>query len=391
MNKNLWFLTLAQGLYLTNNVTFIAINGLVGFALAPEPWLATLPVMAYVVGSAMATTLVAKVQRRLGRKRSFQIALLVAFFSSLVCAFATLEKQFWLLNLGTVIAGFYNANAQLYRFAAAELADKTAKEKAISWVLAGGILGAVLGPNMASWTRDWFVQPFAGAYITLAGVALIAIGVVSQIHFPEKRVDPDQEPGRPLSEIMRQPLFIVCTLTAALAYGVMNLLMAATPLAMEACQFSFDKTAWVLEWHVIGMFAPGFFTGTLIKRIGVMWVLRMGVALNIACVMIALSGITFFHFLTALFLLGVGWNFLFTSSTTLALEAYRPSERDKAQGAINFFVFLATALSALSSGVLITTQGWTLLNLGSIVPLTIIALALIWLGIQRKPTRVQPL
>ena len=391
MNKNLWFLTLAQGLYLTNNVTFIAINGLVGFALAPEPWLATLPVMAYVVGSAMATTLVAKVQRRLGRKRSFQIALLVAFFSSLVCAFATLEKQFWLLNLGTVIAGFYNANAQLYRFAAAELADKTAKEKAISWVLAGGILGAVLGPNMASWTRDWFMQPFAGAYITLAGVALIAIGVVSQIHFPEKRVDPDQEPGRPLSEIMRQPLFIVCTLTAALAYGVMNLLMAATPLAMESCQFSFDKTAWVLEWHVIGMFAPGFFTGTLIKRIGVMWVLRTGVALNIACVMIALSGITFFHFLTALFLLGVGWNFLFTSSTTLALEAYRPSERDKAQGAINFFVFLATALSALSSGVLITTQGWTLLNLGSIVPLTIIALALIWLGIQRKPTRVQPL
>ena len=387
MNKNLWFLTLAQGLYLTNNVTFIAINGLVGFALAPEPWLATLPVMAYVVGSAMATTLVAKVQRRLGRKHSFQIALLVALFSSLLCAYATLEKQFWLLNLGTIIAGFYNANAQLYRFAAAELADKTAKEKAISWVLAGGILGAVLGPNMASWTRDWFLQPFAGAYITLAGVAVIAFAVISQIQFPEKRVDSNQEPGRPLSEIMRQPLFIVCTLTAALAYGVMNLLMAATPLAMEACQFSFDKTAWVLEWHVIGMFAPGFFTGALIKRIGVMWVLRMGVALNIACVMIALSGITFFHFLTALFLLGVGWNFLFTSSTTLALEAYRPSERDKAQGAINFFVFLATALSALSSGVLITTQGWTLLNLGSIVPLTIIALALIWLGIQRKPAK----
>jgi predicted MFS family arabinose efflux permease len=391
MNKNLWFLTLAQGLYLTNNVTFIAINGLVGFALAPEPWLATLPVMAYVVGSAMATTLVAKVQRRLGRKRSFQIALLVALFSSLLCAYATLEKQFWLLNLGTVIAGFYNANAQLYRFAAAELADKTAKEKAISWVLAGGILGAVLGPNMASWTRDWFIQPFAGAYITLAGVAVIAFAVISQIQFPEKRIDPNQEPGRPLSEIMRQPLFIVCTLTAALAYGVMNLLMAATPLAMEACQFSFDKTAWVLEWHVIGMFAPGFFTGALIKRIGVMWVLRMGVALNIACVMIALSGITFFHFLTALFLLGVGWNFLFTSSTTLALESYRPSERDKAQGAINFFVFLATALSALSSGVLITTQGWTLLNLGSIVPLTIIAIALIWLGVQRKPAQAQPL
>lgn len=391
MNKNLWFLTLAQGLYLTNNVTFIAINGLVGFALAPEPWLATLPVMAYVVGSAMATTLVAKVQKQLGRKRSFQIALIVALLASLLCAFATIEKQFWLLNLGTIIAGFYNANAQLYRFAAAELADKTAKEKAISWVLAGGILGAVLGPNMASWTRDWFMQPFAGAYMTLAGVAVVGLWVISQIHFPNKGLDHHQEPGRPLSVIMRQPLFIVCTLTAALAYGVMNLLMAATPLAMDACQFSFDKTAWVLEWHVIGMFAPGFFTGSLIKRIGVMWVLRIGVALNVACVMIALSGITFFHFLSALFLLGVGWNFLFTSSTTLALEAYRPSERDKAQGAINFFVFLATALSALSSGVLITTQGWTLLNLGSILPLSIIALALIWLGIQRKPARTQSL
>ena len=391
MNKNLWFLTLAQGLYLTNNVTFIAINGLVGFALAPEPWLATLPVMAYVVGSALATTLVAKVQQQLGRKRSFQIALLVALFSSLLCAFATLEKQFWLLNLGTIIAGFYNANAQLYRFAAAELADKTAKEKAISWVLAGGILGAILGPNMANWTREWLTAPFAGAYFTLAVVALIGLWVITQIHFPEKHANANQEPGRPLAEIMRQPLFIVCTMTAALAYGVMNLLMAATPLAMEACQFSFDKAAWVIEWHVIGMFAPGFFTGTLIKRIGVMWVLRIGVLLNIICVAIALSGVTFVHFLSALFLLGVGWNFLFTSSTSLALESYRPSERDKAQGAINFFVFLATALSALSSGVLITTQGWALLNMGSIIPLTLIAIALIWLGFQRKSPKTSPL
>lgn len=384
MNKNLWFLTFAQGLFLTNNVTFIAINGLVGFALAPASWLATLPVMGYVVGSALATTIVASIQKRLGRKRSFQIALVVAFFASLLCAYATLEKYFWLLNLGTMIAGFYNANAQLYRFAAAELADKTAKEKAISWVLAGGILGAVLGPNMANWTRDWFSQPFAGAYIALAVVAVIAFWVVSQIQFQEKVALHNQEEGRPLSEIMRQPLFIVCTLTAALAYGVMNLLMAATPLAMEVCQFSFDKTAWVLEWHVIGMFAPGFFTGALIKRIGVMWVLRIGVTLNLICVMIALSGVSFAHFLIALFLLGVGWNFLFTSSTTLALESYRPAERDKAQGAINFFVFLATAVSALSSGVLITTQGWALLNLGSIIPLCIIAIALIWLGMQRK-------
>ena len=380
MNKNLWFLTLAQGLYLTNNVTFIAINGLVGFALAPASWLATLPVMGYVVGSALATTIVARIQKQLGRKRSFQIALIVAFFASLLCAFATLEKHFWLLNIGTIIAGFYNANAQLYRFAAAELADKTAKEKAISWVLAGGILGAVLGPNMANWTRDWFTQPFAGAYVTLAVVSIVALWVITQIQFQEKTAEQNQEQGRPLSEIMRQPLFIVCTLTAALAYGVMNLLMAATPLAMEVCGFSFDKTVWVLEWHVIGMFAPGFVTGHLIKRFGVLSIMGVGVLLNIACIAVALSGVDLHQFLVALFLLGVGWNFLFTGSTTLSMQAYTPQEKNRAQAAINFCVFATMAFTSFASGALVTTQGWAWLNWGSLVPVLITGAGLLWLA-----------
>ncbi|MDP3622070.1 MAG: MFS transporter [Polynucleobacter sp.] len=384
MNKNLWLLTFAQGMYLTNNVTFIAINGLVGFALAPLSWLATLPVMGYVVGSALSTTLVARTQKHLGRKRSFQIGLLVACASALLCAFAVMNRNFWLLNFSTVVAGFYNANAQLYRFTAAELAGPTAKEKAVSWVLAGGVIGAVLGPNLANQTRDWFSVPFAGAYLALALVAVIALIAISLIQFKERPISEAKELGRPLSEIMRQPLFIVCVVSASLSYGVMNLLMAATPLAMEMCNLPFDQTVLVLEWHVIGMFAPGFFTGNLIRRWGVLWVMRAGILLYIGCIAIALSGVTLPHFLIALFLLGVGWNFLFTSSTTLALEAYRPEERDKAQGAINFFVFFTTALSALSSGVLITTQGWALLNWGSIVPLACIVFALLWLGAKRN-------
>jgi len=386
MNKNLWLLALAQGFYLTNNITFIAINGLVGLSLAPMSWLATLPVMGYVLGSALSTTLVAQVQKRVGRQGSFQIALVISFMASLTCAYAATHQHFWLLNVGTLIAGFYNANAQLYRFAAAELAQKTAKEKAISWVLAGGLLGAVAGPNMANHTQFWFEQAFVGAYISLAIISIFGLLAISWIDFPKRAEQEIQAAGRPLAEIMRQPLFIICTATAALSYGVMNLLMAGTPLAMDICKLPFEKTAIVLEWHVIGMFAPGFFTGNLIQRFGILLIMRLGVVIYAIAIAIALSGETFSHFLIALFLLGVGWNFLFTSSTTLALKAYRPEERDKAQGAINFFVFSFTAVSSFSSGLLITSQGWYMLGWGSIAPLILIMLALVWLSSKKEWT-----
>jgi len=190
-----------------------------------------------------------------------------------------------------------------------------------------------------------------------------------------------------LGQIMRQPVFIVAAAAGALGYGVMNLLMAATPIAMQMCGLPFSDAAWVLEWHVIGMFAPGFFTGHLIKRFGTLPIMATGLALNIACVLIALSGVEFKQFLVALFLLGLGWNFLFTGATTLALTAYRPEEKDKAQGALNFCVFTVLALSSLSSGVLVTTQGWTLLNLGSLLPLALTGLALAWLGLKQRAAR----
>ncbi|MGQ0708989.1 MAG: MFS transporter [Rhodoferax sp.] len=384
MNRNVWLLALCQGLFLTNNVTFIAINGLVGFALAPYGWMATLPVMGYVVGGALSTSLVARTQSRWGRKVSFQIGLAVAVASALLGAWGVAEKQFWVVVAATVIAGYYSANGQLYRFAAAELVGASVREKAVSLVMAGGLIGAVIGPNLAAKSRTLMEVPFAGAYVALAAVALLAMALMAFVQFPQHQAPAaGAARGRSLAELARQPAFVVAAGSAALSFGVMNLLMAATPLAMQQCGLGFDDAALVLEWHVIGMFAPGFFTGHLIKRFGVQAVMWAGVLLNGACIAVALSGVELHQFVAALFLLGVGWNFVFTGSTTLSLGTYRPEERDRAQGAINFGVFALTALTSFASGALVTTQGWSLLNWGSLFPVTLMALGLWWHASQR--------
>ena len=392
MNRNLYLLAVCQGLFLTNNVVFIAINGLIGLSMAPLGWMATLPVMGYVVGGALSTPLVARSQQAWGRKGSFQMGLAVGLFSALLCAWAVAQHQFWLLVAGTVIAGYYSANGQLYRFAAAELAAPAYREKAISLVMAGGLIGAVIGPNLATRTKNLMAVPFAGAYVSLAIVAVICMLIVSRLQFPPVPAKVAGSPaGRPLSVIMRQPVFIVSTVGAALGYGVMNLLMAATPLAMQICNLPFEDAALVLEWHVIGMFAPGFFTGHLIRRFGTLKIMAVGVLLNAVCIAVALSGVELQQFLVALFLLGVGWNFLFTGSTTLSLQAYRPEEKDRAQAAINFCVFAVMAMTSFASGALVTTQGWRFLNIGSIVPVVLTAAALAWLALhlhRRQPAPV---
>jgi len=224
----------------------------------------------------------------------------------------------------------------------------------------------------------------------LIGVALLSLVALSFIQFPEHHPPaPGQGSGRPLSEIARQPVFIVAVAAGALGYGVMNLLMAATPLAMQQCQHPFDSAALVLEWHVLGMFVPGFFTGHLIKRFGALPVMGVGVLLNLACVLVALSGVELMQFLIALTALGVGWNFLYTGATTLFTTAYRPEEKNKAQGAMDMCVFGTMAFTSFASGALVTTQGWTLLNLGSLVPIALVAMALLWLAAQRRAALAQ--
>ena len=388
MNRNLGLLAVCQGLFLTNNVIFIAINGLIGLSLAPLGWMATLPVMGYVVGGAFSTPLVARTQAAWGRKVSFQLGLVVAMLSALLCCYAVVERNFWLLVIATVVAGYYSANGQLYRFAAAELAAPAFRENAISLVLTGGLIGAVLGPTIATHTKALFAIPFAGAYVSLVVVAVLSMGLMACVQFPALPPKPaGHSAGRPLRVIMRQPVFMVSALGAALGYGVMNLLMAATPLAMQVCNLPFEDAALVLQWHVIGMFAPGFFTGHLIRRFGVQKIMALGVLLNLVCIAVALSGVELQQFVIALFVLGVGWNLLFTGSTTLALQAYQPEEKDRAQAAINFCVFAVMALTSFASGALVTTQGWRLLNVGSLLPVALTGLALAWFAIRARAPR----
>jgi MFS family permease len=385
MNRNLLLLSLCQGLLLTNNVTFIAINGLVGLALAPSPWMATLPITGYVVGGALSAGLVARSQARLGRQRSFQIGLVVAALACGLCAWAAHQQNFWLVVAGTVMAGYYAANGALYRFTGPELVAPAQREKALSLVLAGGILGAYAGPNLASGTREMFPVPFVGAYLALVGVAMLAMVVMALIRFPPHRPPAaGASSGRPLSEIARQPVFVVAVGAAALGYGVMNLLMAATPIAMQMCEHPFESAALVLEWHVLGMFVPSFFTGHLIRRWGALPVMAVGLVLNLACVAVALSGIELMQFLAALFLLGVGWNFLYTGGSTLLIQAYRPEEKNKAQGAMDFCVFSTMAVSSLASGALVTGDGWAGLNHVSLLPLAAVGLGLLWLAVWQR-------
>jgi MFS family permease len=391
MNPQLLLLALCQGLFLTNNVTFIAINGLVGLSLAPVPWMATLPVSAYVLGGALAAPLVARHQRAWGRRRTFQTGLAVAVVSAALCALAATVGSFWLLVGATLLAGYYNANASLYRFAAIELVGPAMKEKAISWVLAGGILGAVIGPNLASHGRTAMAQPFVGAYVALIGVAVLAFVLMSRIHFPPLGQERDASGalavGRPLREIARQPVFIIAVAACALGYGVMNLLMAATPIAMAQCSHPFADAALVLEWHVLGMYVPSFFTGALIKKLGALPVMVAGLLLNLVCVAIALSGVDLMHFLAALITLGVGWNFLYLGGTTLATTAYRPEERTTAQAAVDTTVYTTMTFTAFGSGALVTTGGWQWMNLGSLLPLGLLGCALLWLGLHQRRLR----
>ena len=387
MNRNLLLLAVCQALFLTNNVAFIAINGLVGLSLAPLGWMATLPVTGYVVGAALSAMPVSRLQARVGRKRAFQLGLLVAAGSSALCALAVTMHSFWLLVASTLIAGFYSANGALYRFAGPELVAPAFKERAISWVLAGGVAGAFLGPNLASAARGWLAVPFAGTYLALVGVAMVSLLALSFIRFPAHVAPlPGAAAGRPLAALAHQPVFVVAIVAAALGYGVMSLLMAATPIAMQQCKHPFDSAALVLEWHVLGMFVPSFFTGNLIKRFGALPVMGVGALLNFVCVAVALSGVDLMQFLVALFALGVGWNFLYTGGSTLFTQAYRPEEKNRAQGVMDSCVFWTMAVSSFASGALITTQGWTWLNLGSLLPIALVTVAVAWMWLHQRRT-----
>ena len=382
-------LTLLQALLLTNNVTLIAVNGLAGYQLAEAKWMATLPVTAYVLGGAVWAMPAAHFMRRHGRRAGYAVGSLAAALGALIAWQAVSRDDLWMLCAATFVCGLYNAFAQSYRFAAADLAETHRpgfKAKAISLVLSGGLAGGVVGPELAQWSRGALEHQFAGSYLSLVAFALLSFALAQGLRLSSGATvaEGDPAPARPLAEIVRQPLAILAILSAALGFGVMNLLMVATPLAMEVCGHSWPDTTRVLEWHVIGMFAPGLFTGSLIARFGLMRVLVVGVMFNLLASAIALSGTTFSHFLISLILLGVGWNFMYTGGTSLLTQVYRPSEKNKVQGFMDLCVFAVMASSSASSGALHFSQGWDLLHWLA-WPLSLLVLGYAaWFGVRQR-------
>jgi len=382
--RNVVVLATCQALLFTNNSTLIALNGLVGYAIAPDKRLATLPVTGWVIGAALTTFFASLLMKRIGRRAGFMFGTSVGIVGALICSAAIYIGNFWLFCAGTVVFGVYNAFGQYYRFAAAESGSVEFRSKAISYVIAGGLVGGILGPTTSRFTMGLLPTMYLGAYLALIGILVLVLVVLSQLRIPPPSEKEAHEGGRPLLQIMMQPAYIVAVVASGFGYGIMNLLMTATPLAMGVCGHPYSAAATVISWHVIGMFAPSFFTGSLIKRFGVLNMMLAGVALNIACVVIALAGVDIANFWFSLVLLGIGWNFLFISGTTLLTETYRPEERAKAQGANDLTIFIIMATSSFASGLVLEGSGWNTLNYLAIPFIAAVALAVVWLMLRRR-------
>ncbi len=386
--KNITLLATCQALLFTNNVTLIAMNGLAGYVLAPSKTLATMTVTTQIVGSALATMPASLLMEKLGRRTGFQIGTAFGVVGATIATFALWISNFWLLCFGTFVLGAYGAFGGFYRFAAADSVSPTepaaARARAISLVVAGGLVGGLLGPALSTLTRTLTQPEFLASYASLIVFSLITMLVLTRLSIPNLQASTGQMPPRELAEIAAQPVFVVAVTTSAIGYGVMSLLMTATPLAMGFCGHPYGAAASVIGAHVIAMFAPSFFTGALITRFGVLNVIGAGIGLMFGCVGMALSGVEILNFWWALVMLGVGWNFMYVGGTALLTEAYRPNEKAKIQGVHDLLVFCTTATSSFASGVLVNRAGWVTLQWVTVPFLLICAAVVIWFMLNRR-------
>ena len=384
--RNALVLAMGQALAGGNGSVVTATGGILGAMLAPDKSLATLPISIMVVGTWAGTLPVGFLVRRFGRRSAYQIGAAVGCLAGLIGYTAVIEGSFALYLAATFCAGLYQASHQSYRFAAADTATGDFKGKAVSWVLAGGLFAAFLGPQLVILTKDLMAPYlFAASYLGQAATAVCAVVVLSfiRVRGPYAPVAPGR--GRGLAEIARQPRFIVAAACGVASYSLMNLMMTAAPLAMFDCGHSVRNAALGIQWHVLAMYAPSFVTGGLIARFGAISIVAIGLALLAASALVGFDGITVAHFWGALVLLGVGWNFAFVGATTMLLDCYRPEERSKVQSFNDFLIFGTMALGSFASGAMLAHFGWYVVNLVMLPVVGAAAAMLAWLALRERP------
>jgi MFS family permease len=374
----------AQALGGANPAIVVSLGGLVGQMLADNKQLATVPVSLSHLGLALGTIPAAMLMKRAGRRTGYVIGGCVGVLAGCMAAFGIASTSFLIFCLATFVAGFYSSFVQSYRFAATDTASESFRPRAIGWVMSGGIAAGIVGPQTVIWTQDLIGGlPFAGAFIGQAALALLAILVVSFLRAPPVISTVKTGGGRPLREIVSQPRFIVAVVSGLVSYALMSFLMTAAPLAMIGCGLPIGAAALGIQWHILAMFTPSFFTGRLIVRLGKERVTAAGLILIGIAASVGLSGQTVGHFWAVLVLLGIGWNFGFIGATALVTDCYRPEERAKVQAANDFLVFGSTATASFGSGTLLNVSGWDLVN-WLVFPPVLIALSLLFWQNQRK-------
>lgn len=359
---NVLRLAAAQALAGANASVVFATGAIIGSTLSPDPALTTVPISVFVVGMAAGTLPVGWLSRRHGRRAAFMAGGGFGVLAGLLGASALLLRSFPLYCLATLCAGLYAAVVQSFRFAAADGASAAFRPKALSWVMAGGVFAGVLGPQLVTWTMDlWSPHLFVASYLAQAVVALVAMAVLSGVDLP-RPAPADLARGRPLRTIIRQPRFVVAVVCGVVSYTLMNLVMTSAPLAMRICGLPLSMSNWAIQWHIVAMYAPSFFTGSLIARFGARRVVAAGLLLTGAAAATGLSGESAMHFSAGLMLLGLGWNFGFVGASAMVLEAHRPEERNKVQAFNDFLVFGTMAVGSFWSGHLLVTLGWAAVN-----------------------------
>ncbi len=387
--RNALLLAAAQALAGGNNTVIVATGGIAGLMLAPDPALATLPISVMVVGMWVGTLPVGMLAKAFGRRFALQVGSAFGALSGIISCAAMLSGSFFLLLVGTLCGGLYAAAHQSYRFAAADTASIHFRAKAVAWVLAGGVFAAVLGPQLVILTKDiWPAYLFAATFLAQSACAIVAAAVLAFLKLPRPAVAHSLAEGRPLTEIIRKPRFVVAVACGVASYVMMNLMMTAAPLAMVMCHHSVGDAALGLQWHVIGMYAPSFFTGALIARFGLRAIMASGLTLIAAAALVGFLGVALWNFWVALALLGVGWNFAFIGATTLVTECHGPRERNKVQAVNDFLVFGAMAIGSFASGALLSRYGWTAVNEVIFPVIVAAAILLVWGTFARRPNPV---